>query len=82
MAKFYPFDAIIASRGSYVHKETTWLNVKVGDEVKVEIESNPKSIAIDPYSCATQDPNTIISLDGKPWTMFLVKSYDTLFFIK
>ena len=45
----YCFETIIASRGFYVYKETTWSNAKVGDEVKVEVESNLKSIAHDPY---------------------------------
>ena len=48
----YSFDTIIASRGCHVYKETSWSNAKVDDEVKVEIETNPKSIASDPYSCA------------------------------
>ena len=46
------FDTIIASRGYHVYKETSWSNAKVGDEIKVEIETNPKSIASDPCSCA------------------------------
>ena len=46
------FDTIIASRGYHVYKETSWSNAKVSDEVKVETETNPKSIASDPYSCA------------------------------
>ena len=50
----YCFEAILASRGFHVYKETTWSKAKVGDEVKVEVESNLKSIAHDhdPYSCA------------------------------
>jgi len=48
----YSFESIIASRGYHVYKETSWSNAKVGDEVKVELETNPKSIAKDPYSCA------------------------------
>ena len=51
-AECYSFDAIIASRGFDGYKETTCLNAKVGDKVKVEIDSNPKSLTIDPYSCA------------------------------
>ena len=43
---------IIASPEFHVYKETTWSNAKVWDEVKVEVESNLKSIAHDPYSCA------------------------------
>ena len=46
----YSSDAIIASRGYHVYKETGWSNAKVGDEVKVELEANPNSIAIDPYA--------------------------------
>ena len=42
----HSFDTIIASRGYHVYKETSWSNAKVGDEVKVEIETS------DPYSCA------------------------------
>ena len=48
----YSFHTIIASRGYHVYKETSWSNAKIGDEVKVEIEKNPKLIASDPYSCA------------------------------
>ena len=48
----YCFEAISASQGFHVYKETTWSNAKVGDEVRVEVESNLRSIAHDPYSCA------------------------------
>ena len=48
----YSFDSIIASRGYHVYKETSWSNAKVGEEVKVEVQTNPRSIAKDPYSCA------------------------------
>ena len=48
----YCFEAIITSRGFHVYKDTTWSRAKVGDEVKVEVESNLKSITRDPYSCA------------------------------
>ena len=50
----YHFEAIIASQVFHVYKETTWSNAKVGEEVKVEIESNLTSIAHDPYSCVTK----------------------------
>ena len=46
------FKAVIASRRYHVYKETTWSDAKVGDEVKVELETNPNSTAIDPYACA------------------------------
>ena len=52
MAKFYSLDVINASSGFCVYRDTTWSKVKVGKDVKVEIQSNPKSIAIDPYSRA------------------------------
>ena len=48
----FSFDAIIASRGYHVYKDTTWSTAEVGEQVKVELETNPKSIAVDPYSCA------------------------------
>ena len=36
----YCFEAIIASRGFHVYKETPWSNAKFGYEVKVEVECN------------------------------------------
>ena len=36
----YCFEATFASRGFHVYKETTWLNVKVGDKINVEVKSN------------------------------------------
>ena len=49
MAKLYSFDAIITTWGYHIYKETSWSNAIVDDEVKVEIETNAKSIASDPY---------------------------------
>ena len=46
----YSFQAATASRE--YHKETTWSNAKVNEKVKIEIETNQSSIAIDPYVCA------------------------------
>ena len=46
------FQATIVSRGYHVYKETTWSNAKVNEKVKIEIESNQSSIAVDPYACA------------------------------
>ena len=46
----YSFQAATASRE--YHKETTWSNAKVNEKVKIEIETNQSSIAIDPYACA------------------------------
>ena len=48
------FQATIASRGYHVYKETTWSNAKVNEKVKIEIGTNPSSIAIDPYACAVK----------------------------
>ena len=50
----YNFQATIASRGYHVSKETTWLNAMVNEKVKIEIETNQSSIAIDPYACAVK----------------------------
>ena len=44
----YCSEAIIASRGLHVDKETTWSNAKGGNKIKVEVESNLKSIVHDP----------------------------------
>ena len=50
----YNFQATIASHGYHVYKETTWSNTKVNEKVKIEIETNQSSIAIDPYACAVK----------------------------
>lgn len=52
---------------------------QVCDEIKDEIET--KSFANYPYSLAIITKNTIISLDGKPSPIFLVKSHDTFIFL-
>ena len=43
---------IIASRGYHVYKETPWSNAKLNIEVKVELETDAKSLSADPYACA------------------------------
>ena len=48
----YCSEEIKTSQEFHAYKEMTWSNAKVGDEVKVEVESNFKSIAHNPYSCA------------------------------
>ena len=40
----YNFQVTIAS----------WLNAKVNEKVKIEIETNQSSIAIDPYTCTVK----------------------------
>ena len=43
---------IIASRGYHVYKETSWSNAKLNIEVKVELETDAKSLSTDPHACA------------------------------
>lgn len=50
----YSFQATIASRGYHIYKDTLWSNAKVNEKVKIEIETNQSSIAIDPYACAVK----------------------------
>ena len=44
----YDFKDIISLRGYHVDQETAWSGAKVNDKIKIEIESNQSSIAIDP----------------------------------
>ena len=48
----YSFKAQIASSGYHALKETTWNNVKEGDSVWVDLETNTLSKNVDPYACA------------------------------
>ena len=48
----FSFKAIIASRGYYVYKKTSWSNAKLNDEVKVELEMDAKSFSTALYACA------------------------------
>ena len=48
----YSFNATVAARGYHVYKSTTWVEAKVGDKVRVEIETGEESKKIDPYCCA------------------------------
>ena len=50
----YNFQATIALRGYHIYKKATWSNTKVNKIVKIEIETNQSSIAIDPYVCAVK----------------------------
>ena len=47
----YSFDTKIASTGYLVYRNSTWQNLKSGDKVKVEIETNKSSKSIDPNAC-------------------------------
>ena len=48
----FVFEAIVASRGYHVYKNTTWTNAAVGESVKVEVETSRISKRADPYACA------------------------------
>ena len=48
----FSFKGIIASRGYHVYRKTLWLNAKLNDEVKVELETDAKSLSTNPYACA------------------------------
>ena len=56
----YSFKAQVAPRGFHVYRNITWTDVKQGDSVSVEIETNEESKKVDPYSCA------IKALVGQP----------------
>ena len=47
----FSFKAIIASRGLHVYNET-WSKAKLNGKVKVEFETDTKSILTDTYACA------------------------------
>ena len=51
-AATYSFEATTASRVYHVFKNTSWVNLKEGDEVQVELKTNKNSIRIDLYACA------------------------------
>ena len=48
----FSFQTKVASRGFHIHKNTTWENVNVGQEISVQLETNEDSKKIDPYCCA------------------------------
>ena len=50
----------MAARGFHIYRNITWTDVKQGDSVSVEIETNEESKKADPYSCA------IKALVGQP----------------
>ena len=53
----YSFKAKIVSRGYHVFKETTWNNVKEGDSVRVDLETNKLSKNVFPYTYAIRAKN-------------------------
>ena len=46
-AATYSFEATTASRVYHVFKNTSWVNLKEGDKVQVELKTNKNSIRID-----------------------------------
>ena len=74
----YCFEAIITSWGFHVYKKRTWSTAKVGDEVKVEVESNLNLKAQDSY-CSIKAKDSILE-DGKWLFIFLVKYCDMFIF--
>ena len=44
-AEFCSFQANIASRGYHAYKNTSWVDVRQGDEVQVDVETNKESIS-------------------------------------
>ena len=46
------FKATISSRGYHAYKETSWSNAKLNNKVKVELETDVKTLSTDPYTCA------------------------------
>ena len=46
------YEAKIASRGYHIFMNTTWTRAYIGENIKVEIETNSESIRRDPYACA------------------------------
>ena len=53
----YSFESIVACRGYHIYKDTTWQKTRVGEIVKVEVETNQNSTQIDPYACAIKVKN-------------------------
>ena len=48
----FAFKAITASRGYHVYKERPWSNAKFDYKVKVEFETDAKSLSAGPCACA------------------------------
>jgi hypothetical protein len=48
----FVFEAVVASRGYHVYKNTSWSEARTGEFVKVEVETSRSSKREDPYACA------------------------------
>ena len=53
----FTFTTTAASRGYLIYKTTSWINTKVGDKVKVELETTASSLETDPHACAIRIKN-------------------------
>lgn len=49
-----------ASRGYHVYKEASWSNAKMNEEVKVELETEAKSLSTNFNSCAINKSEAFI----------------------
>ena len=72
--------AIISARGYHVYDETSWSNAKLNDKVKVELETDAKSLSTDPYTCAIKASIPTSSV-GKQWDIFHEKSVSMFIFL-
>ena len=65
----FSFKAIIASFGYHVYKEISKSSAKLNDELKVEFETDAKSLSTDPYACAIRARHSYFV----GWKTFLFK---------
>ena len=59
--KMHVYEAKIASRGYHIFMNTTWTRAYIGENIKVEIETNSESIRRDPYACAIRKTNSFFA---------------------
>ena len=66
-AEFCSFQAKIVSQGYHVYKNTTWVDAREEDEVKVDIKTNKESIKVDPYACAIRVKERFFGASENSW---------------
>ena len=69
----FSFKVIIASRGYHVYRETSWSNAKLHDEVKMELETDDKSLQPTQTRVLSKQGIPNLSVE-KQWDMFHEKS--------
>ena len=71
----FSFKSIIISCGyHYYRKDPSWSNVKMNEEVKVELEADTKSLSTNRYTCAIKAKHSYIMGWNIPqWGTFHVK---------